>query len=333
MKAILGNEDFNPAKDIPCLKGKVIFITGGTHLLSSRSSTALTNPTGSAGLGRESAKALAAHDPTHIYFSGRNRKAGEALIKEINAAHPDVGMTFVEVDFLSLASVKEAIQKTFKHDRLDILMCNAGIMAADAKLSNDGYEIQFATNHLGHAMVVECLLPTLLRTAKEPDSDVRVVHLSSLGYAIHPKGGILFDKLDSKSTMSGLFLARWYRYGHSKLANVLYAQELARRYPQITSLAVHPGVVFTDLYAGQPLLRRWFLRIGCWLQGIVPMEPQQGCWNQIFVAAKMKKEELVNGGFYYPVGVDYSDKLVETGKDEKLASKLWNWTARVLEKF
>ena len=112
------------------------------------------------------------------------------------------------MDLGDLASVKSAIVKTFTHDRLDLLICNAGIMAAPPGLSKDGFEVQFATNHLGHAMVVRQLLPVLLKTAEQ--HDVRIVCLTSDGWRGHPRGGIVFDKL--KTTQDGA-VGPYIRYG------------------------------------------------------------------------------------------------------------------------
>lgn len=242
-------------------------------------------------------------------------------------------MTFVQLDLTSLASVKEGLDKYFKHERLDILMNNAGIMAHPAALSKDGYEIQFATNHLGHAMLTRCLLPTLLRTAEAPNSDVRIINLTSLGYAFHPSSGISFKELNSGSPMKRMLLGGWVRYGHSKLANILYAAELARRHPQITSVSVHPGVVMTDLYYHQPWYNRWFIDFGCWVQGLKYLEPHKGSHNQTWCAAGAKKQDLANGKFYTPVGVESWNALDKTARSEKLAKELWDWTEGVLLKF
>jgi NAD(P)-dependent dehydrogenase (short-subunit alcohol dehydrogenase family) len=133
--------------------------------------------------------------------------------------------------------------------------------------------------------------------------------------------------------MKRFFMGGWLRYGHSKLANILYSSELARRYPQITSISIHPGVVMTDLYYTQAWYNRWFIDFGCWVQGVKYMEPHQGSWNQVWCAAAAKKEELVNGKFYYPVGVEKFDMLDKTAKSEKLGKELWDWTEGVLAKF
>ena len=169
----------------------------------------LASSAGTAGLGKQSVEALAKHDPAHIYFTGRNSKAAESLISEVAKTSPAVHMTFLEMDMSSLSSVKNAT-KRFAHDRLDILMCNAGIMAAPASLSKDGFEIQFAINHLGNAMVIQQLLPVLKKTSEEPGSDVRVISLTSTGWRGHPRGGILFDEL--QTTQEGI-AGSWIRYG------------------------------------------------------------------------------------------------------------------------
>jgi NAD(P)-dependent dehydrogenase (short-subunit alcohol dehydrogenase family) len=295
----------------------------------------LISSAGTAGLGYESIKAFAAHQPTHIYFTGRNVSAANALITEVKSAHPDVGLTFIEMDLSSLRSVKDGIAKGFKHDRLDILMNNAGIIAKPPTLSVDGYEIQFATNHLGHAMLTNQLLPFLLEAAKEADSDVRVVTNTSDGYQTSQliKGGISFAELESGGTMNRWLLGPWQRYGQSKLANILFAAELARRYPQLTSVVLHPGVVRTPMLTGMSWSASWFTHTMCWLQGIPVMEPHEGAYNQLWCAAGAKKADIKNGGFYRPVGRDETSKLKGEGANVDLAVKLWEWTERVLGKF
>lgn len=164
---------------------------------------------GTSGLGAASIKALAKHNPEHIYFSGRNSNAAQSLITQIKDEIRFVNLTFIKMDFTSLASVKAAVQD-FTHSRLDLLMCNAGIMAVPPGLSKDGYEIQFATNHLGHAMLIQQLLPVLNRTAETPGSDVRIVCLTSEGWKGHPKDGVTFSEL---KTTQDRFMGSWVRYG------------------------------------------------------------------------------------------------------------------------
>jgi NAD(P)-dependent dehydrogenase (short-subunit alcohol dehydrogenase family) len=275
------------------------------------------------------------HDPAHIYFTGRNVSAANSLKNELKAKHPTVGLTFIHMDLSSLRSVKDAIMKDFKHNRLDILMNNAGIMAKPAALSVDGYEIQFATNHLGHAMLTKQLLPYLLKAAESPGADVRVVSNTSDGYELSQaiKGGISFQELESGSTMKRKLLGSWQRYGQSKLANILFTAELARRYPQITSVVIHPGVVETSLVSDLPAFHRYFTRGTCWLQGTPIIKPHEGAYNQLWCAAGAKKGDLRNGGFYRPVGRDDTAVLKGEALNAELAAKLWEWTERVLAKF
>ncbi|KAL0571555.1 hypothetical protein V5O48_010404, partial [Marasmius crinis-equi] len=231
---------FDPKKDVPDLTGKVFFVTGGTWFSSSTPNSTTTDDTGTSGVGKETVLLLSQHQPEHIFFSGRDSRKADSVIEEAKAIAPNAQVTFIQCDLASLESVKEAAaQFTSLSSRLDVLVCNAGIMAVPAALTKDGYEVQFGTNHVGHALLIKLLMPSLLRTADEPQSDVRIIILSSVGHRFHPSGGIRFDTLREPDTIGNAGL----RYGQSKLANVLYAKELARRYPKITSVAVHPGTV------------------------------------------------------------------------------------------
>lgn len=120
-------------------------------------------------------------------------------------------------------------------------------------------------------------------------------------------------------------------YSQAKLANIIYAAELSRRYPHILSVSVHPGVVKTGLVTNLPPVKRAFVGVTNWIQGM--LEPHQGCWSQLWVAAAAKRDELVNGAFYMPVGVESNSMLDKTAKDEMLARRLWEWTDEVLAKY
>lgn len=171
-------------------------------------------------------RALAKHEPEHIYFSGRNKKAGEALIADIKSNVPSASLTFVEMDLSSLASVKAAAQK-FAHERLDVLICNAGIMAVPPALSKDGYEIQFATNHLGHAMLIRQLLPVMLKTTTIPGADVRIICLTSNGWAAHPRGGVRFSEL--KTVQEG-FYGAGIRYAYAQFLDFFQIDQSSKQF-------------------------------------------------------------------------------------------------------
>ena len=286
--------------------------------------------TGTNGLGASSISFIASHNPAHILFSGRNKARADDLIFKIAQASPSTKVTFVECDLASLTSVQSAAKQILSStDRLDVLMCNAGIMAVPNSVSTDGYEIQFATNHLGHALLMKLLLPLMLETAAQPDADVRIVNLSSVAYKNNiPSTGIEFQKLKTEGANYGSFFAlnKWVCYSQSKLANLLYATELAAHHPSITSVAVHPGFIKTDIFASTNFMDRQIVNLvsgGNWL------DTEQGAYNQTW-AATTKKENLVNGAYYEPVGVKTTPST-KRGRDQALAKELWEWTEKELK--
>ena len=223
----MGCLKFDPDRDIPDLSFKVIIVTGGT-----------------AGLGKETVLQLAKHGPGKLYLTARSKSKADAAIAEITKAVPHAKIDFLELDLASFASVKRAADTILAvESRLDILMNNAGVMALPPGVTEDGYEIQFGTNHMGHALLTRLLMPLLTKTAALPDSDVRIINLSSGAHSLTPSGGFAPEacKTDMSSTHT------YVRYGQSKLANILYTKELAKRYPKIASVAVHPGRVKSQL--------------------------------------------------------------------------------------
>jgi len=203
-------------------------------------------------------------------------------------------------------------------------------MAVPAATSIDGYETHFAANHMGHALLIKLLLPTLRRTAKQLNSDARIINLSSLAYENAPSQGIDFETLKSEQSWLGsrLIPSRWTRYGQSKLANLLYAQELSKHYPEITSVAVHPGVIRTGLIESLGLVDRVTVSLkfaGQWR----PLEegPYNQCW-----AATVEKSQLKNGGYYRPVA-KLTVPTTKAAKDAELSKKLWEWTQLELAQY
>ncbi|KAJ5993676.1 hypothetical protein N7451_009400 [Penicillium sp. IBT 35674x] len=331
--------NFNADNDIPDLSGKTIFITGGKGLNLARAQQNITTtvdsgypyltsiPPGTNGLGAQSAIHLSKHNASHIYISGRNAQSAEKVITQIHNSGSKTQVTFIQCDLASLDSVKEAAENfTSDTTRLDILMCNAGIMAHGPGLTKDGYEVQFGTNHLGHALLIRKLLP-LLETTSRGSGDARIVILTSQGFLLHPSGGIVFD--DLKTTQDCLFPGPWRRYGQSKLANLLYARELARRYPGILTVAVHPGVVATNLVGGQGFFDRALIYTTNFGK---LLKPEEGAYNQCW-AATVARERIETGMYYEPVGEKEEGRLNKTAKDDVLAGRLWDWTASVLDEF
>ncbi|KAK8055803.1 short-chain dehydrogenase/reductase [Apiospora rasikravindrae] len=313
------NPKFDPEKDLPDLKGKVICVTGANG-----------------GLGKACVKHYARHGPAKIWLAARNAEKAKAAIADIQKElGPDTGagtpIEFLELDLASLGSVQKAAQRVrAESPRLDILMLNAGVMCNPPGLTADGYELQFGTNHMGHALLTKLLLPLLLQTAALEDKpDVRVVVMSSEGHKFAlPKTGI--DLALLKTETMNVSTAR--RYGVSKLANALFARELARRFPQITAAAVHPGFVTTNL--GHSMADSWMrpavqAKIMGFLAYVPPFQtPDRGSRNQIWASVS---KDVVSGEYYSGVGKGGSQSAF--AKDDDLARRLWEWTETELARF
>lgn len=195
-------------------------------------------------------------------------------------------------------------------------------MATLSAKTNEGYEAQFGTNHIGHALLTKLLLPTLIKTAELPDS-VRIINVSSIAQSMAPPGGIIFntDKLCKLNNLR--------QYGQSKLANVLFTKGLAKRYPQITSVAVHPGLILTDLYVAADKSNSVVKMAMNYIAPLFFQLPVEGAYNQLW-AATAPKHQVANAGYYLPVG-----KLAggsSYARDEELVDKLWDWTEEQFEK-
>ena len=254
------------------------------------------------------------------------------MIGRCKAFASEAPVSFVQCDQSSLESVDTVAEQVLaENTRLDVLMCNAGVLGAPPGVSADGYEIHFATNHLGHALLIRKLLPLLAKTAGfhgEARSDApRVIIVTSPAFRSAPSSGIAFDTLKTPQAdlgMSGM----WLRYGQSKLANVLYTRELATRYPGILSLSVSPGLVSTEMINNLSWVNRALV------YGYMAFDvrtPAEGAHNQLW-ATVAKKESIQSGAFYDPVAY-LSPLKTEHSENEQLRKKLWEWTETELEKW
>jgi NAD(P)-dependent dehydrogenase (short-subunit alcohol dehydrogenase family) len=209
--------------DIPDLTGKVIIVTGA-----------------SSGIGFEAARAFARKGATTI-LACRNMAKGQAALESIQAEIPEARVETMQLDLASLKSIHGfADEFKSRYDRLDILLNNAGIMMVPYRQTEDGFESQFATNHLGHFALTGLLIDILEKT---PGS--RVVNISSGG---HRLGSMDFDNL---MYQGGKGYSRIGAYGRSKLSNLLFTYELDRRLGangnNPISVAAHPGLAATHL--------------------------------------------------------------------------------------
>jgi NAD(P)-dependent dehydrogenase (short-subunit alcohol dehydrogenase family) len=208
------------AADIPDLIGRRALITGGNS-----------------GIGLQTALELARHG-AEVVVTARNPASGASALASIREVVPGAHLDLVILDLSRLESVRAvAAAMTGK---LDILINNAGVMAVpQRRLTADGFELQFGTNHLGHFALTLLLLPALRRSVSPV-----VVTVASLA---HRRAKMDFDNLQGERRYTP-----WDAYSRSKLANLMFAQELQRRAPALRSHPVHPGVAFTNLALGGP---------------------------------------------------------------------------------
>lgn len=192
----------------------------------------------SAGLGQETARAVAAHGG-NLVLGVRDVVKGERAAEPVRAAAAGTGakVELREVDLASLSSVRVFTDGVLAdHDRLDVMIANAGVMATPEGRTTDGFETQFGTNHLGHFVLVNRLRPLLA------GGPARIVNLTSAGHRI--SNVVLDDVNFEKSAYDP-----WQAYGRSKTANILFAVELDRRGrdAEQRACAVHPGTIITEL--------------------------------------------------------------------------------------
>ena len=305
------SRSFSPATEIPHLQGKVILVTGGNN-----------------GLGKQAILEYARQGPAEIWMASRNLDKAHEAIRDIQAQVDGFMLPAIkplQLDLSSLESVQQAAHRFLSEaPRLDILMLNAGIMACPPALTKDGYEVQFGTNFLGHALLAKLLLPALRRTAaNDPYADVRVVVVSSGAHSGAPKAGVVFDSLKTTAAhMDGM-----ERYGQSKTASILWTRHMAQAHRDIKWASLHPGVVNTGLQAGADgasLPIRVLLKVGKPLM----MTVEKGVWNQLWASVSPK---VVSGEYYEPVGV--AGKATEIASDLMLAQELAHWTDVELQRF
>ncbi len=209
------------AADIPDQSGRVAIVTGANS-----------------GLGLATARELARAGAT-VLLACRSATKGDEAAASIKGSVPAAVVEVASLDLADLGSVREfAEARAASGPALDVLINNAGIMAAPRRLTKDGFESQFGTNHLGHFALTGLLLPALLK-APAP----RVVAVSSF---LHRRGTMRFDDLQGERKYD-----RWGAYGQSKLANLMFCFELQRRATDagapLISTAAHPGYASTNL--------------------------------------------------------------------------------------
>ena len=278
------------------LLGKTILITGATN-----------------GIGLEAAAVLAGRG-ARIVMVGRDPKRTEAAVADVKSRSGSGEVSHLLCDFSSQASIRALAQDVLGQlDRLDVLVNNAGGVNKSRRLTVDGIETTFAVNHLGYFLLTNLLLDLLKRSAP-----ARVVTVASIG---HRRGTL--DVSDLGFERGGYAIMR--AYTRSKLANVLFANELARRLAGtgVTSNSLHPGSVATNIWSGAPLWAKPLIAI---LYRPFFISAKEGGETIVQLAASPDLEGVTGKYFEKKVAVEPAP----LARDETLAKRLWEVSAEMV---
>ncbi len=281
------------------MKNKICLVTGAT-----------------AGIGEVTALKLAEMGATVIGV-GRNPEKCEATATRIRTETGNPNVEFLIADLSSQAQIR-SLADTFhqKYDRLDVLVNNAGAFFFDRQLSEDGIEKTFALNHLGYFLLTNLLLDLL-----KPSAPSRIVSVSS---SAHYSGTINLDDLSMEHQFGG-----WKAYGNSKLANVMFTHELARRLEGtgVTATVLHPGWVATE-FAHNNLrgLLLFFRPIYRLIQRFSAITPEEGAETMIYLASSPDVEG-VTGKFFDKC---QEKESAEESYDVEKAKKLWEISEKMV---
>lgn len=259
------------------------------------------------GLGLETMRVLALRGAHVIGTARTEAKAREAGAK---VSGKTTGVACELADPKSVRACVESVKKMGV--KLDAIVANAGIMALPKRETAFGYELQFFTNHIGHFILVTGLLDALAENG-------RVVILSSDAHRAAPKEGIRFDDLSAEKSYSG-----WSAYGQSKLANLLFAKELARRLQgKQTANAVHPGVIQTNLGRHMSPVANALFGLG---NPLFLKSVPEGAATQCYVAVHPSAAS-VSGEYFSHCNVAKPRRIAESSE---LAKKLWDVSERIV---
>jgi NAD(P)-dependent dehydrogenase (short-subunit alcohol dehydrogenase family) len=297
--------------DLPDLSGKTFVVTGANS-----------------GIGLQTALSLAKRHGS-IVLACRDMEKGRAALEKIRAAAPGASVELERLDLGELASVRAFAEKVSRrHARLDVLVNNAGVMAIPRRTTQDGFEMQIGTNHIGHFALTGLLLGRLIESAPS-----RVVTVSSLAHAMGR-----FGALDANDLMLGQRYTKWGAYGRSKLANLLFAYELERRlrhtFPSVISVACHPGYAATNLQAVGPEMTGSALDKTAMALGnlLFAQSARAGALPTLYaaVASDVRGGDFVGpGGLFHIAGAPKKQRSNARSHDRDAARKLWDTSVQL----
>ncbi|KAJ9554905.1 hypothetical protein OSB04_009519 [Centaurea solstitialis] len=277
---------------------------------------------GASGIGLETSRVLALRG-AHVIIAARNMETANEAKQTILKTYENAKIDVLHLDLSSLNSVKTFADNFLALNLpLNVLINNAGIMFCPYQLSQDGIEMQFATNHLGHFYLTNLLLDKMKNTASATGIEGRIVNVSSVAHLHTYEEGIKFDAINDKNSYSDK-----KAYGQSKLASILHANELSRRLKEegvnITVNSVHPGLIMTNLMKHSLNLMRIMKLVTYLLWKNVP----QGAATTCYVAVHPNLKGV--SGKYF---LDCNEwPASDFARDPKLAKKLWDYSNHLLD--
>jgi len=268
------------------------------------------------GIGKETAIGLSEMGAT-VVIACRNREKAESAATEIRSRSGNDDVQLVDLDLADLDSVAACAKEVLdRFERIDVLINNAGLQLKERTHTKQGFETTFGVNHLGHFLLTDLLLDRIRASAP-----ARIVNLSSVGHNF-ARSGLPFDDLQhdvTRYTANGA-------YCESKLANILFTRELARRLPadEVTVNAVHPGAVRSEFGSSEDMGRFYgaFMKAG----GPFLISSKSGARTSIYLASSPEVAGKT-GGYYVRRKLHSGSKA---SRDEAAAKRLWEVSEELL---
>ena len=286
------------APAVPAMEGKTVIITGGNS-----------------GIGKATAVALAGAE-AHTLITARSEARGKAAVADISSASGSEQVELAVFDLADLASVRAGARELLDRcDRIDVLVNNAGLILSDRTLTTDGYEATFQINHLGPFLLTELLTERLIASAP-----ARILNVASTAHNYGP-ARMRFDDLMAEHSYGQMEV-----YGRSKLANILFTTELAKRLADagVTANSLHPGSVASG-YARDGDTHGLFT-VGITLVKPFSLTPEQGARTSIYLASSPEVADMT--GLYFAKCKQKAPSA--NARDTEAAARLWSVSEQLI---